>query len=306
MPDQAGRTVLVTGANSGLGLATSLEFARHGARVLMACRDPGRGQQALDKVSAVAVGGGAELVALDLADLSSVRSAAGDVATRCERLDVLINNAGVMATPYEKTVDGFERQIGTTHLGHFALTGLLLPPLLAAPAGRVVTVSSGAHQGAKGINLHDLQSERSYGALRAYSRSKLANLLFAAELDRRARAAGAQLISVAAHPGLAATSLMRARPGEKPHRMRSAAVALAFRLFGQSEAAGALPQLYAATAPDVLGSEYFGPSGFQEQRGAPTRVGRSLAAQDVAAGAQLWEASERLTGVTYPMLSPTT
>ncbi len=302
IPDQGGRAALVTGANSGLGFHTALQLGRHGARVLMGVRDPSRGEQALVRARAAAPDGSFEVVSLDLADLSSIRAAAGEVASRVERLDILVNNAGVMAIPHQQTADGFEKQLGVNHLGHFALTGLVLPLLLAAPAPRVVTVSSGAHRGAKGINFDDLQSARSYSPLRAYSQSKLANLLFAAELDRRADAAGTGLISAAAHPGLAATSLMRNRPGESGRRLIGALGGLAFKLFGQSEAAGAWPQLYAATMPEVLGGEYFGPSGSGEQRGYPQRVGRTDAANDPAAAAHLWEVSRELTGVAYDEL----
>jgi len=305
IPEQTGRTALVTGANSGLGFHTALALARQGARVLMASRDTGRGEQALGKLTAAVPDAAAELVALDLADLSSVRAAADDVARRCDQLDILVDNAGVMAPPYRQTVDGFELQFGTNHLGHFALTGLLLPLLRAAPAGRVVSVSSLAHQGAGGIGFEDLQSERSYHPMRAYSQSKLANLMFAAELDRRTRAAGSNLTSVAAHPGLAATNLMQSRPGAGHRRLRSLVVGFGFRIVGQSDARGAWPQLYAATMPDVVGGEYFGPSRLGEWRGSPVRVDRSPAAKDMASGVRLWDVSERLTGVAYDLPAPT-
>ncbi|MEP6695293.1 MAG: oxidoreductase [Pseudonocardiales bacterium] len=303
IPDQSGRTALVTGANSGLGFHTALQLGRHGARVLMATRDVSRGEQAMQRARAAAPDASFELVPLDLADLSSISSAAADVASRVERLDILVNNAGVMAIPHQHSADGFEKQLGTNHLGHFALTGRVLPLLLAAPAPRVVTVSSNAHRGAKRINFDDLQSERSYSAIGAYSQSKLANLLFAAELDRRAGAAGTSLVSAAAHPGLAATSLMQARPGQPTSRLKSLGAKVVFKLFGQSEAAGAWPQLYAATMPDVVGNEYFGPSGMGEQRGYPQRVGRSTWAGDEPSAARLWEVSKELTGVRYEELS---
>ena len=300
IPDLTGRTALVTGANSGLGFHTSLQLATHGARVLLAARDTTRGERALGKLTAAAPDASVELVRLDLADLDSVREATDEVATRCERLDILVNNAGIMAPPYRQTLDGFESQFGTNHLGHFALSGLLLPLLLAAPAARVVTVSSLAHQGG-GIGFDDLQSTRAYDPMRAYAQSKLANLLFAAELDNRARAAGVDLTSVAAHPGLAATKLMQSRPGEAKGRLRGLVFGLGFRVVGQSEAHGAWPQLYAATMPDVVGGEYFGPSRLGGTRGAPIRVDRSPAAKDPASGARLWDISEQLTGVTYDL-----
>jgi len=302
IPDQSGRTVLVTGANSGLGFHTSLQLARHGARVLMTARDPERGEQAVARLRAEEPSAAVELLSLDLADLSSVRAAAADIASRCEQLDTLVNNAGVMAIPYRQTVDGFEMQFGTNHLGHFALTGLLLPLLLAAPAGRVVTVSSGAHR-TGAINFDDLQSMRSYQKWKVYGQSKLANLLFAAELDRRSRAAGTRLISVAAHPGYANTNLQRVGPQMEGNRLRQAAMALVNRTVAQSDAAGALPSLYAATMPDVLGGQYFGPSGLGEMRGHPKLVGRSAAAKDAATATRLWAVSEELTGVTYDRLT---
>ncbi|MDP9240037.1 MAG: oxidoreductase [Actinomycetota bacterium] len=302
IPDLSGRTALVTGANSGLGFHTALQLGKHGARVLMAARDATRGQQALVRARAAAPDASFELVSLDLADLSSIHSAADDLATRADMLDILVNNAGVMAIPYQQTADGFEKQLGTNHLGHFALTGRVLPQLLAAPAPRVVTVSSGAHRSARGIRFDDLQSQASYSPLGAYAQSKLANLLFAAELDRRAGAAGTTLVSAAAHPGLAATSLMQARPGQPTSRLMSVGAKVAFAVFGQSGAAGAWPQLYAATMPDVIGGEYFGPSGMGEQRGHPQRVGRADAANDEASAARLWEMSAELTGVTYDQL----
>jgi len=306
IPDQGGRTVLVTGANSGLGFHTALQLARHGACVLMSARDSARGEQALAKLRAAEPDAEVELLPLDLADLSSVRAAAAGVATRCERLDLLVNNAGVMAIPYRQTLDGFELQLGTNHLGHFALTGLLLPLLQAAPAGRVVTVSSGAHRMVGGINFDDLQGTRGYQKWNAYGQSKLANLLFAAELDRRARASGSSLISVAAHPGYAATNLQHVGPQMDGSRLRTALMALANRTVAQSDAAGALPSLYAATMPDVVGGEYFGPDRFREMRGHPVRVGRSAAAQDAPAAARLWAVSEELTGVAYPLSAAAT
>lgn len=297
IPDQTGRTALITGANSGLGFHTALQLAKHGAHVLMGARDKSRGEQALAKLTAAVPGASVELIPLDLADIDSVREAAASVAGRCERLDILVNNAGVMATPYRHTLDGFELQFGTNHLGHFALTGLVLPLLLAAPASRVVTVSSLAHNGG-GIGFGDLMSERSYDPMRAYAQSKLANLLFAGELSRRS--IGTNIISAAAHPGLAATKLMQSRPGESG-RIRGVIFGLGFKVAGQSEARGAWPQLYAATMPDVVGGEYFGPSKLGEMRGSPIRVGRSPAASDLASGARLWDVSEQLTGVTYDL-----
>ena len=293
VPDQSGRTALVTGANSGLGLHTSLELARKGARVLMACRDTGRGEAALARVRSEVPGAAVDLVQLDLASLASVRSAAEDVAGRTSALDLLVDNAGVMAVPRSVTVDGFETQLATNHLGHFALTGLVLPLLLQAPSPRVVVVSSGAHRAGR-IAFDDLQSERSYSRWGAYGQSKLANLLFARELQRRAGATS--LLVAAAHPGWAATHLQQGQGSfvlEAFMRVGNAVLA-------QSDAQGALPSLYAATMPDVLPGDYWGPA-LAELRGSPKRVGRSAAAQDDAAARRLWEASESLTGVTYAL-----
>ena len=292
VPDQIGRVALVTGANSGLGLHTSIGLARKGARVLMACRDAGRAEVALRRVRAEAPGATAELVTLDLASLASIEAAAVDVAGRLPALDVLVDNAGVMAPPRTTTADGFELQLGTNHLGHFALTGRLLPLLLAAAAPRVVVVSSGAHRTGK-IAFEDLQSEHAYSRWGAYGQSKLANLLFARELQRRA---GARLLVAAAHPGYAATHLQSGQGSpllEALMRVGNATVA-------QSDADGAMPQLYAATMPDVRPDDYWGPQ-LLEIRGAPKRVGRSAAAQDDAVARRLWERSEELTSVTYAL-----
>lgn len=289
-PDQTGRTALVTGANSGLGLQTTLALARKGARVLMACRDAARGQAALRRVEAEAPGATVELIDLDLAALSSVEAAAVQVHERTAVLDLLVDNAGVMATPRRATADGFEMQLGTNHLGHFALTGQLLPLLLTGSDPRVVVVSSGVHRiGA--MRFEDLQSERSYSRWGAYGQSKLANLLFARELGRRYPA----LRVVAAHPGYAATHLQNGHGSS----LLAGVMKVGNALLAQSDEGGALPSLYAATMPDVRTGDYWGP-GLLEMRGTPKRVGRSAAASDDAAAQRLWEESERLTGVVYP------
>lgn len=299
IPDLTGRSAVVTGANSGLGLQTALELARHGAGVVLACRDPARGQEALRRVRAAAPAAAdrVELDLLDLADLASVRAFAARRAA-AGPLDLLVNNAGVMAVPLRRTADGFELQFGTNHLGHFALTGLLLAQLLARPGARVVTVSSGAHRAGR-IDFANLGAERGYGAWRAYSQSKLANLLFTAELDRRARAAGRDLVAVAAHPGFAATELQRTSARMSGRRLVELAAAGLTRLAAQPAAAGALPVLYAATAADVVGGEYFGPAGPLEARGRPARVPRSARATDAETARRLWSVSEQLTGVDF-------
>ncbi len=298
IPDQGGRTVLVTGANSGLGLRTAQVLAGKGAHVVMACRSPERGKRALATVD-----GAAELLELDLADLASVRKAAAEVRERLDgRLDVLVNNAGVMATPRAATADGFELQFGTNHLGHAALTWLLAPALAATPGSRVVTLSSIAHRG-PGLDLDDLNFERRrYRAAAAYSQSKLANLLFAVELDRRFRAAGLDVLSVAAHPGMTDTELAgnsaRLRATGPVSRAVAAVVGAGNKLITQSLARGALPQLYAATAADVRGGEFFGPTGPGGIFGGPGRATPRAAALDPDLGRTLWVRTAELTGVS--------
>jgi NAD(P)-dependent dehydrogenase (short-subunit alcohol dehydrogenase family) len=299
IPDQRGRTVVVTGATSGLGLRSAEALAARGARVLLAGRSPSRLETAAAGVQAVASGPAPEAVVLDLADLSSVRAGAADIAGRAGAVDVLMNNAGVMAVPEARTVDGFELQLATNHLGHVALTGLLLPALLAAPAARVVTTSSVAHRMGR-IREDDLQWERRpYSRWGAYGQSKLANLLFAFELDRRAQRAGTALVSVAAHPGYADTHLQTAGPELAGRRASAAFFRVLNALVAQSDAQGALPQLYAATMPDAGGGSFWGPDGPGEVRGGPRRVGASRAATDEGAARRLWERSEALTGVRF-------
>ncbi|WP_199443369.1 oxidoreductase [Umezawaea beigongshangensis] len=296
VPDQTGRTVLITGANSGLGLRSAEVLASRGARVLLACRSPERGRTALERVRAL---GDAELVRLDLADLASVRAAAADVRERTgDSLHVLMNNAGVMAAPRGATADGFERQFGTNHLGHAALTWLLMPALRATPGSRVVTLSSLAHR-MGGLSLHDPNYERRrYAPWAAYGQAKFANLLFSAELDRRLRAAGDDVIAVAAHPGLSRTELgaNAARSWGNPLLRRM--TGLWDHIGTQRVEIGALPQLYAATAPGVDGGDYFGPDTLFEMRGHPKPAARSAAARDPETASKLWELTARLTGVT--------
>jgi NAD(P)-dependent dehydrogenase (short-subunit alcohol dehydrogenase family) len=297
VPDQSGRTALVTGANSGLGLATSLALARKGARVLMACRDPQRGETALARVHREVPSARAELVRLDLASLTSVREAAVQVGARTPVLDLLVDNAGVMAIDRQVTEDGFEKQLGTNHLGHFALTGLLLPTLLAARAPRVVVVSSTAHRQGR-VDLDDLMGERRYGRWSAYGQSKLANLLFARELSRRAGEKGLPLLVASAHPGYAATNLQTGQG----NLLLEAFMKVGNVLVGQPERNGAWPQLYAATMPDVQPDDYYGPGSLGELRGSPKLAKRTAAAQDDLTAHLLWERSEQLTGVHYDAL----
>jgi NAD(P)-dependent dehydrogenase (short-subunit alcohol dehydrogenase family) len=291
IPDQAGRRAIVTGANSGIGLVAARELARHGAAVVLACRNQAKGEAALAEVRAAAPEADVTLATLDLADLASVRAFA---AAQTAPLELLVNNAGLMAPPRRTTKDGFELQLGTNHLGHFALTGLLLDRLRAGDAPRVVTLSSGAHRMGK-IAFDNLQGERRYFRWNAYGQSKLANLLFMRELDRRARAAGLPLTSVAAHPGYSATNLQTA----SPPAVDRAVMAVLNRVVAQDADHGALPTLYAATVAGLPGGSYVGPDGRGELRGAPALVSMSGRASDPETARKLWEVSEELTGVTY-------
>jgi NAD(P)-dependent dehydrogenase (short-subunit alcohol dehydrogenase family) len=281
-PDQTGRTIVVTGANSGLGEASARALAARGATVVLACRN-------LDKAKAAAarMTGEVTVSKLDLADLDSVRS----FAEQSGLVDVLVNNAGVMAIPLARTAEGFEMQLGTNFLGHFALTGLLLPKI----TDRVVTLSSGAHRVGR-IDLDDLNWERRrYRRWAAYAQSKVADLVFAYELDRRLRAAGSRVRSVAAHPGYAATDLQ-----SHTESFRDRIMGLGNWLLAQTADQGALPTVYAATAPEVVGGGYYGPDGLGEMRGHPTRVGSSKLSKDTETAAALWARAEALTGVAFP------
>jgi NAD(P)-dependent dehydrogenase (short-subunit alcohol dehydrogenase family) len=294
IPDQSGRVAVVTGANSGLGLVTARELAKAGAHVVIACRNTTKGEAAAAEVRAAAPGSQPELEALDLADLASVRDFAARFRTGHDGLDLLILNAGVMAPPRRTTADGFEMQFGTNHLGHFALAGLLLDTMEGLEDARVVTVSSGAHKIGR-IGFDDLQGERRYRRWSAYGQSKLANLLFALELDRRLRAAGSTVRSLAAHPGYAATNLQSA---SAPPLDRLVMIFSNF-VIAQSAEMGTLPILYAATNPDAEGGTYIGPDGIAEQRGYPKVVSPSGAARDEDVARRLWEVSEELTGVSF-------
>jgi NAD(P)-dependent dehydrogenase (short-subunit alcohol dehydrogenase family) len=286
LPDLTGRTAIVTGANSGIGLTAADALARAGAHVVFAVRDPERGRAA-----AATVSGSTEVRRLDLADLSSVREFAEAWEER--PLNLLINNAGVMMLPRQRTVDGFEMQFGTNHLGHFALTNLLLPYI----TDRVVTVSSGAHRwGGAVIHFDDLNLTADYNPQRAYAQSKLANLLFTLELQRRLTEAGSPVRALAAHPGYSATNLQ----SHAASPLLRAFMRLGNRFFAQDDRAGALPTLYVATQ-DLPGASYVGPDGMAEMRGVPTLVGRSTAASDAVAARRLWTASEDLTGATFPL-----
>jgi NAD(P)-dependent dehydrogenase (short-subunit alcohol dehydrogenase family) len=294
MPDQSGRRAVITGANSGLGLVSARALAKAGAEVVIACRNLEKGEAAAASIRREVAAARVSVRELDLADLASVRGFASGILAEGAALDLLVNNAGVMAPPRRETVDGFESQFGTNHLGHFALTGLLLGPLLAAPEPRVVTVSSGAHRLGR-MRWDDLQRKRGYNNWLAYGQSKLSNLLFCFELQKRATAASADLTSVAAHPGYARTNLQFAGPSAwEGLIMRATNV-----VFAQSAEMGALPTLYAATVPDLPGGSFVGPDGLAEQRGYPRIVTAAERAYDEEAWRRLWEVSEELTGVRY-------
>ena len=301
IPDLSGRTVIVTGGNSGLGFETARALARRGARVVIACRSLEKAGRAIATLRAEIPRADVEAQTLDLASLASVRAFARGFRDRGEALHVLVNNAGVMALPRRETVDGFEMQIGTNHLGHFALTGLLLEPLLATPGSRVVNVSSTMHKTGR-MRFDDLHGERSYGKWTAYGQSKLANLLFSYELARRLAAKRADAISVASHPGYAATNLQFAGPRMQGSSLLEAGAGLMNRLFSQSAEMGALPSLYAATAPGVAGGEYYGPGGFAEMWGPPRKVGSSARSHDASDAARLWDLSEEATGIRFDAL----
>jgi NAD(P)-dependent dehydrogenase (short-subunit alcohol dehydrogenase family) len=290
VPGQQGRLAVVTGANTGLGFETAQALAARGASVVLAVRNVEKGKQAAGRIAAAAPGATVTVQELDLSSLDSVRAAAAELRAGHPTIDLLICNAGVMYPPKQTTGDGFELQFGTNHLGHFALTGLLLDQMLPVPGSRVVTVSSVGHRMQARINFDDLQWERSYSRVRAYGQSKLANLMFTYELQRRLSATGTT-IAVAAHPGFAATELMRHTP----------AAAVVTPLFSQDAAMGALPVLRAATAPGVLGGQYYGPRGFLGLRGYPELAASSRRSHDEAVQRRLWAVSEELTGVTFPV-----
>ncbi|MDG4663407.1 SDR family NAD(P)-dependent oxidoreductase [Mycobacterium sp. 236(2023)] len=294
VPDQTGRVAIVTGANTGIGYEAALVLAGKGARVVIAVRNAGKGQKALDAITRKHPGASVTLQELDLASLASVRNATDALRAAHPRIDLLINNGGVMYPPKQTTADGFELQFGTNHLGHFAFTGLLLDNLLDVPGSRVVTVASIAHNIRAGIHFDDLQWERSYNRVAAYGQSKLANLLFTYELQRRLAAKGAPTIAVAAHPGVSNTELMRHIPGSGLPGFAQLA-----GLVTNSPPVGALGTLRAATDPGVVGGQYYGPSGFRELVGHPVLVESTKQSHDVAVQQRLWTVSEELTGVKY-------
>jgi hypothetical protein len=302
IPDQAGKTIVVTGANSGLGYEASLQLAGKGAHVVLACRNSDKAGAALRGIRAAYPQASVEAMDLDLANLASIRAFAGALLAKHSSLHVLCNNAGVMALPHRRTADGFEMQFGTNHLGHFALTGLLLERLLATPGARVVTQSSTFHRLGK-MRFDDLNWEHGYSKWPAYGQSKLANLLFAYELQRRLEAKNASLSSVACHPGYASTNLQLAGPQAAESSLKERGWGLLNRIFAQSAAMGALPLLCAATSGDVRGGDYIGPDQFVETWGHPKKVRSNARSRDRTAATTLWTISEQLTGVSYGPLS---
>jgi NAD(P)-dependent dehydrogenase (short-subunit alcohol dehydrogenase family) len=296
IPDQTGRVAVVTGANTGLGLATAGALAAHGASVVLAVRNVDKGKAAAARITTDSPDADVTIRQLDLSALESIREAADDLRATYATLDLLINNAGVMYTPRSATADGFELQFGTNHLGHFAFTGLLLERMVAVAGSRVVTVSSIGHRIRARIDFDDLQSTRGYSRVAAYGQSKLANLLFTYELQRRLASGGSSTIAVAAHPGVTSTELVRNSPV-----VLRALNAVFGSFVTQSAKMGALPTLRAATDPAVVGGQYYGPDRFRELQGHPTLVESSGQSHDADAQRQLWAASEDLTGVTYPV-----
>jgi NAD(P)-dependent dehydrogenase (short-subunit alcohol dehydrogenase family) len=294
IPNQTGRVAVITGANTGLGYETALALAEHGARVVLAVRNLDKGKDAVARITAQSPGAEVALQELDLTSLESIRAAAEQLRSEHDRIDLLINNAGVMWTPKSTTKDGFELQFGTNHLGHFAFTGLLLDRLLPVAGSRVVTVSSMGHRIRAAIHFDDLQWERGYSRVGAYGQAKLANLLFTYELQRRLAPRGTT-IAVAAHPGGSRTELTRNLPAV------FARLSPAIEPLFQGADMGALPTLRAATDPGVLGGQYYGPDGFGEQRGYPKVVASNDKSHDVDVQRRLWAVSEELTGVVYPV-----
>ncbi len=288
MPDQSGRTAIVTGANSGIGFEAARALASKGARVLLACRNPTKGQDAVDRIRREMPEAGVELVSLDLASLESVRACAAAFLADNDRLDLLINNAGVMVPPESKTEEGLELQIGVNYFGHFALTGLLIDALIATPGSRVTTLSSLAHRTGK-IDFDNFRGEKPYKPWREYCQSKLADLIFALELQRRLESAGADVLSTAAHPGFTATDLQR----------HNAVFRIGVGLWSNSPAQGALPTLYAATAPEADPGGYYGPDGFYEVKGYPAPAKIVRRARDRETAKRLWAEGEEVTGVRF-------
>ncbi len=302
MPDQTGKVTVVTGANSGLGYETSLAMAQKGAQVVMACRNTDKGNTAREGILKDVPNASLDVMKLDLSSLASVREFATDFQAKYEQLDILFNNAGVMAPPRQETADGFELQMGTNHLGHFALTGLLLDRLLKTSGSRVVNVTSLAQYGGS-INFDDFQHKKSYSRYGVYVQTKLANVMFTLGLQRRLEAANTTTISVAAHPGLSATELQKNTVKMTGGGLEGMLYPILMPIMAQSQAQGTLPQLYAATMPQVKGGEHYGPDGIAQMRGYPKLQKVAKAANNQADVERLWQLSEALTGVKYEALA---
>lgn len=296
IPSLTGKVIIVTGGNSGLGYESVKAFAEKGARVILASRSEEKGRKASDKISKDFAGADINVMRLDLTDLSSVESFAANFRTSYDSLDILLNNAGIMTTPYFTTRDGFEGQMGTNHLGHFALTGRLLDIIISSPGSRIVNVSSTAHKAGK-MDFDNLlfKNGKAYSPMKAYARSKLANLLFTYELHRRLEAAGSDTVCLAAHPGLSVTGLMRYIDKNFFYKLLRPLMPLV----AQSAAMGALPQIRAAVDPDARGGEYYGPGGFSGMKGYPVRLDSSAASHNMDDARKLWKLSEDLTGVKF-------
>jgi NAD(P)-dependent dehydrogenase (short-subunit alcohol dehydrogenase family) len=293
-------TIVITGANSGIGFEAARLLAGAGARIVLACRDVEKGEQAATRIRGDAPRASIEVLPLDLASLASVRRASAAILERFPAVDVLVNNAGVMALPRRTTADGFEMQFGTNHLGHFALTGLLIPSLRRAPKARIVSVASALHERGR-MNFDDLQGEKTYDKWQAYSQSKLCNLLFAYELERRLRKANTNAVSLGCHPGYAATELQGKGPDMEGSRLMAGIMTISNSLFAQSAEAGAWPTVFAAVSKDASGGDYIGPMGLGKMRGAPGRQKPSSDSRDEAKAQRLWEISEKLTNVRYDL-----
>lgn len=298
IPNQQGKVVVITGANSGIGYESALALAGKGAQVILAVRNEQKGRAALQTIKGAFPKANAEVMLLDLASLDSVRNFAEEFKTKYNRLDVLLNNAGMMAIPFDKTMDGFEMQFGINHLGHFALTGLLLPILLKTPASRIVTVSSYNHLLGR-LDFDNLDGSRGYGPWTAYNQTKLANLLFAYELQRKLKAMGAELISVGTHPGYTATNLQFAGPRLSGSTVMRSVMKLGNVLLGQSAEIGALPLIYASVAPNIRGGDYTGPKDMFGLWGYPKIARSNGRSHDIPSAKKLWEVSEQMTGIHY-------
>ncbi len=301
IPDLTGQRAVITGVTGGLGVNTAIELARHGASLVVTARNAQKADEALARIEQDSPGANVDVVSLDLADLKDAKRAATEVIAAYDRVDILINNAGVMAPPKAQTADGYELQIGTNHLGHFAWTATLWP-LLVSSSARIVAVSSNMHKSVTGIDLRSLTPEgspRRYRRWKSYGESKLADLLFALELDRRAKASGVPVVSVAAHPGYASTNLTKPTSGSTGLFLPDTAMHQISKVLGQPAAHGAWPLLMAATDPGLTGGEYVGPSGLTEMRGRPKLVGVSRTARDTDLATALWAASESAAGVEF-------